>query len=80
MKLMSPKGNLAHDGKKVSRKLGGGVPPHNPLTKMTKPRLMCSDVGVYGKLPPGEDTVGGVVGGKAEKASHQGMKAGGKGR
>ena len=79
---LSPKGDIGkwseqelHSAFKRPIKAMGPSTP-NPLTKMGKPRLMCSDVSVYGKLPPGEDTTGGVVGGKYDKGSHSGVKAG----
>src|SRR5260370_36073088 len=45
---------------------------HRPVGKA---RLANSDVSVWGKLPDGPDTIGGVVGGKYDKGDYSGMKA-----
>ena len=77
--MESIKGNVAkYSEAQLSRKLGGikgGKTPHNPLTKMGKPRLMGSDT--KGKTS-GPDTMGGVIGGTHDKGSYSGVKAGGR--
>ena len=79
MKLQTPRGNLAKlTEASLSRKLGGikgGKVPHNPLTKTNKPRLTNSDTQVVGSVS-GPDTMGGVIGGKHDKGSYSGVRAG----
>lgn len=52
----------------------------NPLKGMSRVRVMRDPALKGFSEPSGPDTVGGMVGGKYQKDSHQGMSAGTKGR
>jgi hypothetical protein len=81
-KLVSPAGDLAAKrDAEVSKafprnfKRQGSI-PSNPLASGSKSRLMNDGGSGAGAWPKGPDTVGGVVGGKSDKESYQGKKAG----
>ena len=76
---MTVSGNLGEQSEAQMRKafkkgLGGTMPP-NPLTKMRKPRLASGKTDFLGSTK-GPYTVGGCVGGLADKKDYQGVKAG----
>jgi len=56
-------------------KRAGQGPGPSPLTPMSKPQLAQTGA-CCGSLPPGANTVGGVVGGLSDKGNYQGVKAG----
>ena len=78
-KLVSPSGDLgakreAEGNKAISRGIKKDGTGNLPAFPMGKPRLMNNGGSGAGAWPKGPDTMGGVVGGKSDKADYQGVK------